>query len=341
METNKIELSQEQIEDMFYDGRAYAWAKNVFNKVDLSEEEKSFSETINSMTAKMYKYGNTQAKDEISELVTRIIEPEVFGYPVEILGNIFAEGDGLGEFDKMKVKKSPRNTLIARQSAPRTGNVDMSYIDFTEGNVAEFHLQIETKLAMSDLRRDGAMGIATLAMYAVEEFNAQKFKMLLDYADKLITAGGSNYFPCAGTMTKSAIDEFTGYLDDNNFTGKQSEVVGLSNRVRELCKTAGVDYLSDNLKEVMNNTAMLQVYGNASLVPIKAGKTTGDGSKLLATDRLYGFAGQVGEMYTKGEMRSMTDFDNKGEKIHLKFTGVEFGVCITKPEKIAKLVVTA
>lgn len=339
METNKIELSQEQIEDMFYDGRAYKWAENVYKKVELSEDEKAFSEVINGMTAKMYKYGNTQAKDEISELVTRIIEPEVYGYPVEILDNIFNEGDNLGEFDMMRVKKSPRNTLIARQSAPRTGNVDMSYIDFSEGQVAEFHLQIETELAMSDLRRDGAMGIATLAMYAVEEFNRTKFKMLLDYADKLVANGGANYFGVTGTMTKTAVDNFTGYLYDNNTEGGVPEVVGLSNKAREFCKAFGVDFLSDTSKDLMLKTALLQEVGGCKLVPVLAGKKTGDGSQLLANDRLFGFCGKVGEMYTKGEMRSMTDFDNKGEKIHLKFTGVQFGICITKPEKIAKLVI--
>jgi hypothetical protein len=36
-------------------------------------------------------------------------------------------------------------------------------------------LQIETELKMSDLRRDGALGVATLAMFAIEEFNRTKF----------------------------------------------------------------------------------------------------------------------------------------------------------------------
>ena len=45
----------------------------------------------------------------------------------------------------------------------------------------------------------------------------------------------------------------------------------------------------------------------------------------------------VTEMYTKGAMRTLVSSDNNSETISIKFTGVEFGVCIDKLEKIAKL----
>lgn len=39
-------------------------------------------------------------------------------------------------------------------------------------------------------------------------------------------------------------------------------------------------------------------------------------------------------------MRSSILQNEDSEKIHLKFTGVEFGIVITKPEKIGKIVIT-
>ena len=48
----------------------------------------------------------------------------------------------------------------------------------------------------------------------------------------------------------------------------------------------------------------------------------------------------VTSMYTKGELRVLSEEDINREVIHLKFTGVEFGVCITDLDKIAKLEIT-
>jgi hypothetical protein len=333
---SKIELSQDMIAEKFENGEAFDWASHVYNKVELSEEEKAFSEVVNDMVQQAYKFGKTEAKESIAELVGRIIEPEVFSEPNEILAQIFSSGS-YGEFDKIRIAKSPKNTLIARQSAPRTGNVDKSYIDIAVGTVYEEHLQIETELKMSDLRRDGALGVATLAMFAIEEFNRAKFKSILNYVDTLITAGGENYFTCTGALTKTAIDDFTGYLDDNCFNGRP-EVIALSNKIRELCTIADMkDFYSNEMKNTLNDVGSLPVYRNNLLVGIKAGMKNGKGEKLLPTDRLFGFSGVAGEVYTKGEMRTLATNDNNNETISLKFTGVEFGVMIDKPEKIAKI----
>lgn len=46
-------------------------------------------------------------------------------------------------------------------------------------------------------------------------------------------------------------------------------------------------------------------------------------------------------MYNKGTLRTLTTVDNKSEVIELKFTGVEFGVCFTDLEKVAKIAIQA
>ena len=128
-----IELSQERIADMFSNGEALTWAKNVYGGLELSEEEKAFSESMNDVVKRAWKLGSTQAKEEIAEVVLKIIEPEIFAEPTDILGEMF-NFNGYGEFDKIEVRKSYKNTLVAYESAARTGNVDKSYIDFTVGN---------------------------------------------------------------------------------------------------------------------------------------------------------------------------------------------------------------
>ena len=331
-----IILSEARISEMFESGDAFAWAKNVFNKVELSEDEKAFSSVVNDMVNQAWKFGSTQAKESIAQLVGKIIEPEVFSMPNEILSQIFEEAS-YGEFDIVRIQKSPKNTLIARQSAPRTGNVDKSYIDVSVGLAQETHLQIETELKMSDLRRDGALGVATLTMFAIEEFNRSKFQAVLNHVDSLITSGGENYFTVTGALTKTAVDDFTGYLDDYCLEGSP-EVVGLSSKIRELCKASGVaDFYSEIMKNDLNNLAMLKVYNGSYLVPVKDGKKNGAGETLLPKNRLFGFAGKIGTMYSKGEIRTLVTNDNQNETISLKFTGVEFGICIDKPEKVAKI----
>lgn len=333
---NNIELSESRIQDMFTNGEAFEWASKVYNKEELSEEQKAFSSVVDGMVKEIYETSSANATTEIAQIVRKIIEPEVFSVPNEILADIFDDNGQYGEFDLVKVRYSAKNTLVARQSAQRTGNVMKSYIDFTKGTVHETHLQIETELKMSDLRRDGAYGVAQLTMFAIDEFDKQKFRFLMNVADGLIVSGGDNYFSASGTITSAVGEDFTGYVDDENVNNSEAKVIGLSNRMRELSRAMD---LSNEMKDTLNNLALLPVVNGCNLVSVKAGKKTGDGQTLLPKDTIYGFSGKIGTMYTKGSMRILTSNDNNAETINLKFTGVEFGLCIDKPEKICKLVI--
>lgn len=337
----RIELSEERIADMFSNGEALHWAKNVFEKgngnsqIVLSQDEMDFSEAINAMVKEADKFNKTAAKEAIAEVVVKIIEPEIFSQPDEVLASMFNQGS-YGEFDKIEVRKSYKNTLIAKESAARTGNVDKSYIDFSIGTIMEKHIQIETELPMSNLRRDGALGVATLAIFALQEFKAKQFALVMNYLDTLL-ASGDNVFTYTDTPTVTAADTFTGYLVDNCFNGIPT-AVGLTNTMREMCKIAGNNtYYSEAMKDKLNQVSYLELYNGTQLVGIKAGKKMGNGDTLLPKDLVIGVAGKIGEMYTKGEMRSLVTNDNNSEIISLKFTGVEFGVQVNDLTKIAKL----
>lgn len=340
----KLELSQERIQDIFGSGEALNWAKKVYGnsisangaKQELSEEEVAFSNVINDMVGKAWKFNSTQAKETIAEVIVKIIEPEIFNAPNEILDALFADGT-YGEFDKMRVEGSYKNTLVARENALRTGNVDKSYIDFTRGTSKETHLQIETEYPMSNLRRDGAVGVATLTMFALQEFEARKFSILIGWLDSALV-GGTNVFEYTGSMTKTAVDDFTGYLSDYCFEGIP-QAIALSNTMRELSRVSGMEnFYSTAMKDKINVATMLDIYNGTALNSIKAGKKMGDGNTLLKKDVVLGLAGKIGEKYTKGAMRSEVINDGNSEIISLKFTGVEFGIRIDDLTKVAKLV---
>lgn len=289
----RIELSQERINDIFENGEALTWAKNVYSGVALSEEEKAFSAAMNDVVSRAWKYGSTQAKEEIAEVVLKIIEPEIFAAPNELLNEMFTFNSH-GEFDKAEVRGSYKNTLVAHETAARTGNADKSYIDFTVGNVVEKHLQIETEIPMSNLRRDGALGVATLAVFALQEFEAKRFALIMNYIDTLLT-GGDNVVEYSGAITKSAVDEFTGYLCDNCFEGIPS-AIGLSTTMRAVCKVTGMEnWYSEAMKDKVNVSTILDIYNGTNLAQVKAGKKMGNGETLLPADLVIGFAGKIGK----------------------------------------------
>ena len=189
---------------------------------------------------------------------------------------------------------------------------------------------------MSNLRRDGALGVATLAVFALQEFEAKRFALIMNYIDTLL-AGGDNVVEYSGAITKSAVDEFTGYLCDNCFEGIPS-AIGLSTTMRAVCKVTGMEnWYSEAMKDKVNVSTILDIYNGTNLAQVKAGKKMGNGETLLPADLVIGFAGKIGEMYTKGAMRTLVSSDIISETFSIKITGVEFGVCIDKLEKIAKL----
>lgn len=332
-----LELSQDRISEMFENREAFAWAKKLVNKEELSEEEVAFTELVNSQCKDIWKLNKAQAREEIAQLILKIVEPEIFAPDTTVFDAIFNVAS-YGEFDKIEVRNGYKNTLVAHESAARTGNVDKSYIDFTVGTVVEKHIQIETEIKMSDLRRAGALSIALLSMYAVEEFTVKKVAMVMDLVDKLIPSG-SQVFSYTGAMTDTALNSFTGYLADYAFAGSPT-AIGLSDKVREATILVGDKWFSDNMKDEKNNNSFIRRILGTDFISVPKGKKTGKGEYLVPENSVVGFAGKVGEYYTKGEMRTLSSEDINSEIINLKFTGVEFGFRIDDITKICKLLKT-
>lgn len=315
-------------------GRMLDWARNVAGRVALSEADIEISKEVEGFIEKIDKVNSDEARVALSEFIIKVVEPEVFDTPQAILDYMF-NTSSTGEFDKVAVYNSPKNTLVARESVARTGNVKKSYVDFTKGNVVEKHLQIETEVKLSDLRRQGAFGVAELVLFAIEEFNRKKFSLILEHIDSLIVNGGENYFEASGEISLGAMDSLNGYLDDNCFDG-EPVIAGLSKTLRPISNFQGYEK-SDKTKDYFNNASVADRFRDSIIASVKAGQKQGNGETLLPADKIFGFAGKVGEQYTKGELRSLSETNINSEKIHLKLTGVEFGFCITDMTKIAKL----
>ena len=295
-----IELSETLVNTMQEKGRMIGWARNVVSaskdrSIVLSQEDVEISNSINDYIKRLDKFGSQVAGEQIAQLVNVIVTDEVYNAPSEILDMIF-DTTSYDEFDKVKVTKNIKNTLIAYESSARTGNVKKSYVDFTKGTVKETHLQIETELKMSDLRRQGALGVAEFALMALETFNNKKFAIVMDMIDGLI-AGGDNAFECTGgSLTLAGINDFTGYLNDHITEGSPL-AIGLSNIIRKVYQIANIEAkMSDDMLTELNQKTYLAVKDGVSFVPIKAGKKMGDGSTLLKPDTFYGISGKVGKI---------------------------------------------
>lgn len=315
------------------------WAEKVVARskdksIELSEEEVNISAEVDKFAKEISMSGLGNVA--LSQFLTKVLEEEVYNAPSELLDIILDQGE-IGEFDDIGLVGSPKNTLIARESAPRTGNVDKSFIDFTRGTKFSKHLQIETEIRMSDLRRDGALTIAQLTVFAIDAFENARFKFVFGSIDDLITSGGGNYFEAAGRLTKDAMDGFAGYVEDY---GTNGVIVGLSTTLRPIKNMDGYDkFMSEEMKNKLYTASILNQYNGINLGSIKASQKMGDGTTLLPSNKLYGLADKIGFMNMKGALRVLQTPDNNREVIELKFTGYEFIYAFTNLEKIAKLAI--
>lgn len=331
----KIELS----EYMAQKGVMRNWAERVVARktdrnIELSEEELEISEAVNEFSKNIAMSGVGDVA--LSQFLVKVIEPEITDVPSEIISRLFTEGD-MAEFDDLGIVASAKNTLVARESAARTGNVDKSYIDFTRGTKMSKHLQLETEIKMSDLRRDGALSIAELTLFALDAFELAKFKIIMNHIDSLVQSGGAAYFECAGALTQEGVDGFAGYIEDY---GNNGVMVGLTTTLRGIKNMPGYDkFMTEGMKEKLYSASIIDKYNGVDIVTFNAAKKLGDGSLVLPEKKIYGIADKIGMANMRGALRVLQTPDNNREVISLKFTGYEFVYAITDVEKICKLVI--
>lgn len=325
-----IELSQYVNEK----GTMVAWANAVVGKKELNEEQIAISEMVNKFALDI---ANSGVGDiALSAYLQRVVEEEIYNEPSELLDVMFNQGE-LGEFDDYGSVGTYKNNLLAHEVSERGGSVDKSYVDFNRSTMVHKSLQIETEIRYDELRRNGALTIAQLTLYAIEAMQNKKFQAVFEHVNGLLTAG-ANVFDATGGLTVNIMDDFAGYVTDHSSTDSQA-IIGLSTALRGIKNMPNFDkFMSNEMKAELNMGAnILNFYGGVPLASIKAGKKLADGSTLLPANIIYGFSDKIGQCDMRGQLRVLQTPNNAKETLAIKFTGYDFVFAVDYLDKISKI----
>ena len=327
-------LNIEVAELMETEGKLMEFSQKVKHNIALNAEEKEIASVVDAW-AKEIGSGKKDAY-ELAQYITKVVEPEVYNAPDEILDALFERGS-IGEFDNEQIVTNAKNTLNAIESA-KNGNVDKSYIDYTALAPTWKHFQIETEVSMEKLRKGGYKTVAELIAFSEESFKNKMFYTVFTAIDTAITAPSTQGFTSASAVTVLAADDCAGYLLDR---GDSPVLIGLSTLIRPMYKMTGYStYQSEMMRDELNKYGIIGMYSGVKLVPISAAKKLADGTALLPANRLIGIASKIGILDFKGAMRTLQTPDNNREVINLKMTGFEFGYAFNTIDKACKIAIT-
>lgn len=330
MKTFSIEVA-EAIKDKNILELSERMEKNI-----LSEDEKTAISVLDDFAKEIGKSGRSQENDKlISELIVKTVEPLLFDPEFSILYKIFDMGS-VGEFDENMFTGLPKNTIKV-YDAVRGGSVPKSYVDPSIFTVQKVALQAETELNYSDLRKNGFKSIAKMTELVRQALEQEFFWRLFSGVGTAVDAlsGDQNQDATSG-LTLTIADTFSRYMSD--MSEGEPIAVGLSKYIDQFKRLDGhKDYLSDELKNEINRLGRLSLYDGTTLVAIPTAKKTASGKNLMPSQRVFGIAGKIGECNMRGSLRAYEDYDNKAEKVYLKFTGYDFDYVIYYLDKIAQI----
>ena len=335
--STKIEIA----ELMEKNGTMYDWAEKVNRGASLTAEENEISQVVDAWAKEI----GTKGKDndnEIAEFIIKTITDPVYNKPDALIEKMF-EMDSIGEFDDYVINKTPKNTLVAYESA-KGGNVYKSYIDTSALTPTWKHAQVETEISYTQLRRGGFKSIANMAVFAKEALDNKKIKDVFSALDTAI-AGGEQVFEVTGgesALTKTVLDKLSLYVLDHLADGDSGIMFGLNKYAQAIANMSGyTSYMSSTMKDDYNRYGLVKEYGGCLIGGFSGARKAADGELLIPDRRIFGISGIIGTLCDRGELRVYETLDNNKERVSLKFTGYEYGIKITNPENVAKITFTA
>ena len=335
--STKIEIA----ELMEKNGTMYDWAEKVNRGASLTAEENEISQVVDAWAKEI----GTKGKDndnEIAEFIIKTITDPVYNKPDALIEKMF-EMDSIGEFDDYVINKTPKNTLVAYESA-KGGNVYKSYIDTSALTPTWKHAQVETEISYTQLRRGGFKSIANMAVFAKEALDNKKIKDVFSALDTAI-AGGEQVFEVTGgesALTKTILDKLSLYVLDHLADGDTGIMFGLNKYAQAIANMSGyTSYMSSTMKDDYNRYGLVKEYGGCLIGGFSGARKAADGELLVPDRRIFGISGIIGTLCDRGELRVYETLDNNKERVSLKFTGYEYGIKITNPENVAKITFTA
>ena len=335
--STKIEIA----ELMEKNGTMYDWAEKVNRGASLTAEENEISQVVDAWAKEI----GTKGKDndnEIAEFIIKTITDPVYNKPDALIEQMF-EMESIGEFDDYVINKTPKNTLVAYESA-KGGNVYKSYIDTSALTPTWKHAQVETEISYTQLRRGGFKSIANMAVFAKEALDNKKIKDVFSALDTAI-AGGEQVFEVTGgesALTKTVLDKLSLYVLDHLADGDTGIMFGLNKYAQAIANMSGyTSYMSSTMKDDYNRYGLVKEYGGCLIGGFSGARKAADGELLIPDRRIFGISGIIGTLCDRGELRVYETLDNNKERVSLKFTGYEYGIKITNPENVAKITFTA
>lgn len=322
------------------DGRLTQWAEAVtFNGMNLSAEDKDISAAMDAFLKEGVGRTGADPNHEIAQLVRKAITPEVVYGPSELIDTLFETTDNVGEFDDLDFEIAPENTIRVYESIPG-GNVNRSYVDFKHMAPKWKSLQAETEVSLAEIRRGGYRTIANLVQYIRDALDQKKVSLLMAAIDSVVTAGNPNYINETGAApTETSMDKLAVYLLD---VATSDDLVAFGQN-RYIQPIAGFDktvkYLTDTEKNWFNQHGLNAKYAGINLIGYSGTKKMADGSLVIPNGVVFGAAGPIGKVATRGETIVLQETDINSEKIHIKVNGYTFGYAITDPKKVGKIVI--
>ena len=327
-----IEISEKMVQP----GVLIEWASAVTYKNTLTDEQKEISEVIDEGVRKIGETGH-DPNHEIASLIKKAFSPEAVSAPSELLSRMFDEGS-IGEFDDYYLEVEPENTIQVHE-AVTGGNVPASYIEHKFIEPTWTSLQAETYINLSDMRRGGYHTVAKHIEFINEAFENYRVALMINKIDEMITSGMAGYIAEAGAMpTEASADELALYLHDQ--LGEGEPFMFMLNRYRQgMSKLAQTQrWPTEADKTMYNRDGFLHAYAGVPMIGFSGQKNLPNGSLIVPDKRVFGVAGKIGQIQTRGNVRVFEEEDMNSEKIHLKVGGYAFGYCVTDLKKIGKIV---
>lgn len=327
-----LELSTKMQENGFL----VDWAEAVQYNLDMTDDFKDTSEALDGWARKIGEKG-VDKDNEIAELVRRAITNDVVAAPDELISMMFDESS-IGEFDDVYGIVEPKNTIKVFESI-KGGNVDASYIDFTRAQPEWKELQAETFIKYVDLRRGGFKTVANLITFMKEAFAQKRWSVLFNRAVAAVTAAPNLISESTAAPTATSADALALYLMDIAEPGENTVILGQNKYIMAMSKLPSAASIQSNeAKEAWRRYGTIGYYAGQEMRGFSGVRRMADGNLVIPNQVVLGVAGKIGSAITRGETLVYETMDNNAEHVHIKANGFSFGTMITKPEKIAKIV---
>lgn len=333
-------MNTELSEIMSKPGRILNWAGKIVYSSALDSEEKEISEVMDNWAKNIGVTGCDEGH-EISQLIKKTITQDTVTTPSELMSTLFDDAGSIGEFDDFVGDVAPENTIKVYEAA-RGGNVDRSFIEPTSLKPTWKSLQAETDLRLVDIRKGGYKTVANLMTYISEALDLQKYKIVCDLIDKAVTSGAAGYISeSTAAPTEGSTDKLIVYLQDV-CDGSAIQLFGINKYIYSVASfTKAQNFATDAVKNQFNTTGLIKTYGGAILTGLSGTKTVATGGVILPEKKLFGAAGKIGQMVTRGETISLQETDINNETIHIKVGGYTFGTMLTNEQHIGKIVMAS